>query len=232
MRGKTVLAANIAFLFIVQAAWGIFVPVADRAKQIRSDLSDSRVLANFGPFSYLAFSADGKWLVTSDTRTVTLWETATGKEVHAFRGHTDSVGVVAFSDDGKWLVTGSYDKTARLWDVATGKEIRSFHGHTSAVLWVALSADGLSLMTGGNEDKTARLWDVGTGKEVRVFKHDLNLSSVAFSKDGQRLVTVDTESAFGKYRLWDVATGKLIRSSAQRKFIGWFCPQPILPTPS
>jgi WD40 repeat protein len=61
----------------------------------------SRVLADVGPYSSLALSADGKWLVTSDTQRVSLWEVVTGKEVRVFKGHTDSVGVVAFSTVGQ-----------------------------------------------------------------------------------------------------------------------------------
>jgi WD40 repeat protein len=46
---------------------------------------------------------------------VRLWDVATGKEVHCFRGHTYYVRGVAFAPDGRTALSCSWDNTMRLW---------------------------------------------------------------------------------------------------------------------
>jgi WD40 repeat protein len=63
----------------------------------------------------VAFSPDGKYVVSSGDTTARVWEAATGKEV-ARMTHDDFVRSVAFSPDGKYVVSGSYDSTVRVWE--------------------------------------------------------------------------------------------------------------------
>jgi WD40 repeat protein/uncharacterized caspase-like protein len=54
------------------------------------------------------------------------------------------------------------------------------------------------------EDKTARLWDLATAKELRTFiGHTGWVSAVAFSRDGNKVLTVGTDAL----RVWNVSTG-------------------------
>ena len=120
--------------------------------------------------SSLAFSSNGKWLVTGGYDNVAvLWDIASGREIHAFHGHSEPICTMTISDDSKWLVTGGPDRIVRLWDLAAGKEVRVFKGHTETVRSISISKDGRWLATAA-EDGTARSWEVSNGKEVRIFK--------------------------------------------------------------
>jgi WD40 repeat protein len=158
----------------------------------------------------LAFSPDGKLLVTSETLGggIRLWEVATGNEVRRFKGAPAVTAVVAFSSDGKWLLSGCgrADKTLYLWNVASGELARLIR--TEPVYAIAFSPGGKTFASAG-ADGSLRLWDTATGESVRRFEghRDLVLS-VAFSHDGRTLVSGGMDHTV---RLWDVASGREIR---------------------
>ena len=62
-----------------------------------------------------------------------IWDSATGKELFAFKGHAGRVRSVAFSPDGRRLALASADNTVRIWDGATGKELFALKGHAGSV---------------------------------------------------------------------------------------------------
>src|SRR4051794_38293825 len=70
----------------------------------------------------LAFTPDGKGIISAGRDGVSLWDTASGKELRRFEGHRWEVRCLALSPDGKTLATGSSDGTLRLWDAGNGKE--------------------------------------------------------------------------------------------------------------
>jgi WD40 repeat protein len=158
------------------------------------------------------FSPDGRTAaIGSDTGTISLWDTATGKERLPHTGHTSRVGSIAFSPDGKLLATGSDDQTARLWEATTGKELRRFGEHQNRVGAVAFAPDG-KLLAAGIPVDTIHLWDLATGKEVPRFPRNLSGAfRLAFTPDGKQLVSVTFGGTGDPMRLWDVATGKEIR---------------------
>jgi WD40 repeat protein/tRNA A-37 threonylcarbamoyl transferase component Bud32 len=136
---------------------------------------------------------------------VKLWETATGKELRALKGHTSVVRSVAFSPDGQRLASASNDQTVKFWDTTTGKELLSLKGHTGPVFGVAFSPDGQRLASAGGMDRMVKLWDTATGKELLTLKgHVSSVTSVAFSPDGQRLASAGGSTV----KLWETATGK------------------------
>ena len=84
-------------------------------------------------------------------------------------------------------------------------------GHSGVVNDVGFSPDGRVLASAGG-DQAVRLWSVPGGQLRRVLPvHDsrLGVSSVAFSRDGERLACCAGEVV----RLWDLRTGKLLSAS-------------------
>ena len=67
-----------------------------------------------------AVSPDGRRALSAGfgDRTVRLWDLATGRQVHAFDGHTTRVLGVAFSPDGKQALSSDANCTVRLWRLA------------------------------------------------------------------------------------------------------------------
>jgi hypothetical protein len=109
--------------------------------------------------SRLAFSPDGRSLVSAAGKDLKLWELATMAERATLRGHTDLTKVVAFSPDGGTLVSAGEDGKVRVWDVATGKERVALDGPKGGPDAVAFSPDGKTLAVGGLGGQVV-LWDV------------------------------------------------------------------------
>jgi DNA-binding beta-propeller fold protein YncE len=149
----------------------------------------------------VAFSPDGQHLATTNQgKTVKLWDAATGRLLHAFRGHDAVVMRVAYSPRGRLIASASDDGTARIWDATTGKEVFTLRGHTREVIAVAFNPDGTRLATASN-DYTVRIWDVDSGLEILTLRgHTRNVYAVAFSADGQRIASAGHDETV---RIWD-----------------------------
>src|SRR5207249_7891875 len=101
------------------------------------------------------------------------------------------------------LATGSGDGNVRLWSVPAWQQLMSLPHAGRPVNSLSFSADSSLLATGGN-DKLARVWGVASGDLRQSFPHPRAVQSVALSKDGSLLLTMDGQYA----RVFDVNGAK------------------------
>jgi WD40 repeat protein/DNA-binding XRE family transcriptional regulator len=158
----------------------------------------------------LAFSSDGRYLLTCDGMTARLWDVASGAQLRTFDGHTDRITSVAYAPDGKYVLTGSLDNSARIWDAATGRQVRILAGRMGAILDVAFSPDGRYIAT-GSQDATVRLWDAASGTQLRSYVTATGGPNVlSFSHSGKYLLIGEDEAV--DFRLLDIASGQTLHT--------------------
>ena len=172
-----------------------------------------------GPVVAVAFSPDGRRAITgSQDGTILLRDTADGSAVTAPKTLPYRLRALAFSPDGTWFVTGgelpSGAGVVDRWDATSGVAAAPPWLHAGPVEAVAVSPDGQFILAGcavvnrsgavvGGE---ARLWSSVHGSPVgRVLPHSDAVKSVAFSPDGQTVLT-GCDDAMA--RLWDRETGQ------------------------
>lgn len=124
------------------------------------DLATGKAIATLAEGDPIAFSPDGKTLLTASPRTgnagktaAHLWQAPSGTAIPATLASTPMV----FAPDNKSLAIANTDSTVRLWEFTSGTTTRTFTGHTGLINDLAFSPDGKTLAT-ASKDKTVRLW--------------------------------------------------------------------------
>ncbi len=162
----------------------------------------------------LVYSPDGAQLASaSHDGTVQVWDATTGQQIHTLKGPVGLAVSVAFSPDGVRLASGHSDGTARVWDAATGREERRLQMAPGSWVFVSFSPDGHRLAAGGWKDPKVKVWDVATGRLMfDVEAHPQHgCVALAFSPDGNRLVTTTNSLGDETIKVWDATTGAWLR---------------------
>ena len=153
----------------------------------------------------LAWSGDGKVIVSATPRKVRWLEVQTGKLVRQSAGSSERIfkRYVTFSPNGKMLA--ELDDTMRsvVLDAASGREIwNDKDGDIAfACSTIAFSPDN-TLLAGGRGD-SVRLVDAATGHErAMVSTGQSDVEGVAFSADGRYLASGGGD---GTILVWDIA---------------------------
>jgi WD40 repeat protein len=137
----------------------------------------------------VAFSPDGRQILSGHWDVVHLWDFQTGEHVQQFVGHDGPVRSVSFSADGQRALTAGTDETIRLWSCETGKELAQCAGHDKPVACATFVLGGRCILSAG-ADGTVRLWDVSSRKEIQSLQaHIKPINSIAVAPDGRRVLS-------------------------------------------
>lgn len=180
----------------------------------------------------VAFSGDGKRIVTADQRACRVWDVKTLKPLTPPLVHGGTISGASIDRDGSRVLTwgaaveirhggGHLRGTgARVWSVKTGKLLMEVASHAEGhPVWnAAMSPDGTQVATCAEGDPNVRVWDAVTGEPLFGLAMPREVEFVMYSPDGSRILAF--ESGRAAARQFDVKTrepvGGILPANADR----------------
>ena len=138
----------------------------------------------------------------------TVVDATSGEGLFTLGGEHLDIGVVRWSPDGRWIATGSFDGTVGVWDAGSGERRFTLTGHASGIGGLDWSPDSTRLAS-TSDDGTARVTEIAADRTRELFSLSAQdtsggLAGVAFSPDGERLMTGDI--GINAVKIWEVGT--------------------------
>ncbi len=172
----------------------------------------------------VAFSPDGKFIISAGGNDVYICSVATGQVVLNLTGDFSTMTI---RPDGKHIAVVNMtsnvetegfmagqtlyhaENTAIIYEMGTGQEIFKLDEHIKPITSLAYSPDGKYLLT-GSKDSTAKVWNTDTGQAIHSLEgHTNQVVFAAFSPDGKRIVTGSNDNTA---KIWNTETGQEITS--------------------
>ena len=162
----------------------------------------------------VAFSADGAHLIAATSQTtigdkttfqrtdlLRFWRTGDFSELADLEHEGGTVTSLAAGRNNTFAVARA-DGVVEIRHLPDGKVLRTLR-HPFTVRQVAYSPDGRTLATSTTDEKVIRLWNAATGTELAQLAGHLDSepNSLAFSPDGNRLVSTGSDGAVGVWQL-------------------------------
>ena len=148
----------------------------------------------------LAFSMDGKRLVSRSHNLVQVWDVSAHKEI-AYSRMGIAAGVTAFNRDGTRVAAVDWH-TVKVWEVDSRKELVSFSYHVprDGGTGATFSRDLATLAASNFQE--IDLWDVATGKlKATLSEHRSEVGRMVWSADDKTLIASST-CHYGKEHKW------------------------------
>jgi WD40 repeat protein len=165
-----------------------------------------------GGYRTLAFSSDGKWLVSSASGGVRFWDAATGQLRRRFDVDTDWCLSFAFTAGGIAVASAERDRgivTVRVIDPVSGKVHRLVEMNERTSVNLTFSPGGKRIAFSHSQRNTLWVCDPVTGQAtLGIPGHERMARDIAFSPDGKTIAAADFSDTISVY---DALSGKVVR---------------------
>jgi WD40 repeat protein/serine/threonine protein kinase len=153
-------------------------------------------------FPSLAFSADGRWLVTTGGQDVQVHDTRTWRSAHVI--HARGVRGLAASPVSAHVLFGTTNGEVAIWELATGERSRRLRESGEIVDTVAWSADA-RWVAAASRDGIVEIWNAASGERISRFQaRQTKIRAIEFDHTSQLVLAAGAD---GVVVVADVALG-------------------------
>ncbi len=162
----------------------------------------------------MAFSPDGKYLVSGSFQEIAIWDVQTGTLRKKNDGFAHNVVALTFSNDGKLLATAggapTEDGELKFFEVGSWKQLGQVKdGHSDTIYGISFSPDAKHIAS-SSADKFVKVFEVPNGKFVKSFEgHTHHVLDVGWSPDGKYLASAGADNVV---KVWDYKKGEQTRT--------------------
>ncbi|KIK45777.1 hypothetical protein CY34DRAFT_496524 [Suillus luteus UH-Slu-Lm8-n1] len=209
-KGKTVLAIETGYVWV----WAvIYSPDSskfatggdkDNAVKIWDAKTGKRLttLKHDVMVCSLAWTSDGKKLISGSYELIRIFDTATWKQIAFLEGHAHLIHAISLSPNNRLLASASFDSTACLWNLDTNLQVGPPLQHEGFLASVCLSRDGQVLVTACEHNAYA--WDVHNILKFEAGFEDLltigaNIRTPRSSLDNKSFLAADATQCPGQF---------------------------------
>ena len=222
---SNVLRHNAGLVFVVFSPDGRLLAAADTVVDRTAVIWDvatrhrweQTIGKHVKPLQRLAFSPDGKFLVTGGIDDeVRVWSVPENKMTFAFPKARGRFGIAFRPREPILAITAD---TVRFWNVRTGRETNPLvNPPAHGVERPAFSPDGKQIAL-GKADGSVSVWDLATGHESHSFhEHASHVSHLCFSHDSTLLASAGDDN---RIVIYDVPRQRAIKSIEGHTFLVW-----------
>ncbi len=168
------------------------------------DIGKNIIRSTLGGQDYvraLAFSPDGKQLLSQSNSEVSVWDVQTGHLAKTTIANSMSWLVsMAVSPDNTTLAAGMSDGRIQVFDLVTGNTRGTVQAHRDNVETVAFDTNRLASLS---YDGTVKIWDVGSLTLLATLTDHFSTDNAVISSDGNFVAFADEDdSNHGQISLW------------------------------
>jgi WD40 repeat protein len=157
----------------------------------------------------LAFSPDGKRLVSRTTSSMQIWDVADGRKLWGAGELHHRCDAVCFLDEGRLAITSCYVEHIGVWDTAKGEQVRKYPLLFKRVIGVSGDPRG-TVFAVATQDGEIHVGDAAKDGSLKLLtKTGVENTVTALSRDGHWLAVAAPNADID---LWDLDSSKKVRS--------------------
>jgi WD40 repeat protein len=156
--------------------------------------------AHQGPVLDVAFSPDGRWLISSGADgMLRVWELSSATLSSEIEVSSNGwLQAITVSPNGELIATGGNDALVNIWTLPDLELDARFRGHSGIVFAVAFSPSGQHLVSGDGAG-VIKLWNVSTGIEEASYQlSDVAIYDLAFDSTETHIFAANLRQGLAK----------------------------------
>jgi len=158
----------------------------------------------FSAIRVAVFSADGRFVATTEGSGMVVWSTETGQSDRYWQSPSRIIDL-DISSGGEYALLALDDQSAVLFNLMRGGIVGKLQ-HQETISGVAINDEATLAITGAN-DGVAKIWSLEDGEPQFELNHKTPVNYVALSPSGAFAVTAAYQ---GPVSVWDTKTGNQI----------------------